>query len=124
MKKIGSVNKSTGNINKNVISKRVNNKKEGTDKAKNVNCNGNKVNITIDIRDLMKDDYEERLLKKSFQQFDQVSLVNNEIDIENSNEVGNEIIVANGRDSLDNLIITQKENVNCIPNTDEINNNI
>ena len=124
MKKIGSVNKSTENINKNVISKRVNNKKEGTDKAKNVNCNGNKVNITIDIRDLMKDDYEERLLKKSFQQFDQVSLVNNEIDIENSNEVGNEILVANGRDSLDNLIITQKENVNCITNTDEINNNI
>jgi hypothetical protein len=65
---------------------------------------GNKINITIDIRDLMKDDYEEVFIKESLTEFDGDNIAN-KTTLQNNNTINNnnEVIITNGHDNLNSI---------------------
>ena len=66
---------------------------------------GNKINITIDIRDLMKDDYEDVFIKESLTEFNEDNIDNKATPQNNNNEAA----ITNGKDNLNGISNTNED---------------
>ena len=111
--KVGkSVYKRNVSYHKNNKSNKIMNSKQRTKYNSNNNVSkttiGNKINITIDIRELMKDDYEEVFIKESLTEFNE-DIIANKTALQNNNTNNNEVIITNDNDNLNDISNTNED---------------